>query len=161
MEVARALVTAQYTTSDRQLTLRDHRGDFYRWDGTCWPDIDKRDIRGAAYRFLEHAVYLDETAGSFKPFAPPRRKIDDVVDALRAVTLLGTTLEPPCWTTGRTDPLAHEIVSMANGLLHVSSRTLLPHSPTFFCHHSLPFDCRDDAPPPSRTTPRWRATSSP
>lgn len=150
MEVARAFVSARYTTGDQKLVLRDHRGDFYLWDGTCYPEIDRRDIRGAAYKFLEHAEYLDDDGMKVKPFAPTRRKVDDLVDALRAVTLLDSRLEAPCWSDGRTDLPATEMVAMRNGLLHIPTRTLHPHTPAFFSHHALSFDYLDDCGPPNR-----------
>ena len=45
MLVARELVKVLYSLPDGGLTLRDHRGDFYRWTGTHWPETDKRDVR--------------------------------------------------------------------------------------------------------------------
>src|SRR5439155_7959642 len=42
---------------------------------------------------------------------------------------------------------AHEFISMTNGLLHVPTRTLQPHSTQFFNHHALPFAFVPDAPP--------------
>ena len=131
MAVARDLGKALYTDGDGRVLLREHRVDFYRWNGTCWREIDKRDVRGAAYRWLEHAAYVHPKDG-LVPFDPSRRKIDDVIDALRAVVLLNSTEEAPCWTDGTTDPPANELISMTNGLLHVPTRTLLPHTPYFF-----------------------------
>ena len=34
---------------------------------------------------------------------------------------------------------ASQLISMANGVLHIPTRTLRPHSPSFFTHHALPF----------------------
>ena len=149
MDVARALVAARYMTKDEQFTLRVHRGIFYRWDGTCWPEVDRRDIRAAAYTFLETAEYMTDD-GEMKPFAPTRRKIDDVEDAVRAVALLDSRLAPPCWTDGTTDLPAHEMVAMVNGLLHVPSRTLYPHDPRLFIHSALPFEYLPDTGMPTR-----------
>lgn len=149
MSVARELAGALYT-NHLGLVLRNHRGDFYRWDGTCWPEIDQRDVRGAAYKWLEHAIYIDEKKGDRKPFCPSRRKVDDVIDALRAIVLLPTSTEAPMWTDRRTGPPAGEIISMTNGLLHLPARTLLPHTPHFFAHHSLPFSFEPNAPTPTR-----------
>ena len=73
------------------------------------------------------------------PFNPNRRKIDDVIDALRAAVLLNSTAEAPCWTNSTTEPRPNEMISMTNGLLHVPTRTLLPHTPYYFCHHALAF----------------------
>ena len=149
MAVARDLVKALYTDSAERVVLRDHRGDFYHWNGTCWREIDKRDVRGAAYEWLEHSTYFHKKDGVV-PFDPSRRKIDDVIDALRAVVLLNSSVESPCWTNSTTDPPANELISMTNGLLHVPTRTLLPHTPDFFCHHSLAFPFSAECAPPAR-----------
>src|SRR5688572_23770368 len=84
--VAREFVSELYSRAGATV-LRDHRGNLYWWDGTCWPEIDKRDVRSAAYRFLETAEYLHPDKG-LVPFEPTRRKVDDLIDALRAVTLV-------------------------------------------------------------------------
>ena len=149
MAVARDLARGLYTNS-QGLLLREHRGDFYTWDGTCWSEIDRRDVRGAAYCWLEHATYIHPDKGVSLNFAPSCRKIDDVLDALRAVVLLHSRADVPTWTTDRIDPPAHEVISMANGLLHVPTRTLLPHTPDFFCHHSLPFPYSAESSSPTR-----------
>ena len=149
MMVARELATDLYTTSG-QLVLRDHRGDCYLWTGTCWPEIDRRDVRGAVYTWLEHASYFDPKKGEELPFNPSRRKVDDVIDALKAVTLLDSTAESPCWTDETTDPPASQLVSMANGVLHIPTRALLPHSPSFFTHHALPFPFSAESGAPDR-----------
>ena len=41
-------------------------------------------------------------------------------------------------------------MSCSNGLLHVPTRALYPHSPTFFVHHSVPFAFDPEAPAPAR-----------
>jgi putative DNA primase/helicase len=146
MLVARDLVKSLYSTPEGLLLLRDHRGDFHRWTGQNWPDVDKRDVRAAAYRLLEHAHCVHPEEGRI-PFAPTRRKIDDVVDALRAVVLLDSEATVPTWTDGRSAPAAHETIAMRNGLLHVPTRRLHPHTPAFFNYHALPFAFEKDASP--------------
>ena len=138
MAVARELVKALYTSPEGFL-LRDHRGELYTWDGSSWPEVDRRDVRAAAYTFLEHAKYFHPEDGR-KPFAPTRRKIDDVVDALRAVVILDSRVEAPIWITRTSNlPPAREMISMTNGLLHVPTRRLYPATPDCFNHHALPF----------------------
>jgi putative DNA primase/helicase len=148
MAVARALVHALYQRADG-LVLRYHRGEFYAWDGRCWPEIDQRDVRSAAYAWLEDATYWHPKEGEL-PWAPSRRKIDDLIDALKAIVLLETKSEAPTWATGASAPAPAEIVAMANGLLHVPSRTLSPHNPNYFTHHALPFPYEPAAGPPTR-----------
>jgi putative DNA primase/helicase len=60
--------------------------------------------------------------------------------AMRAIVLVDSGRHTPMWIDSESnDPPAAEIVSMANGLLHIPTRTLLLHTPRFFTHHSLPF----------------------
>ena len=149
MAVARELVKHLFTGPDG-LVLRDHRGDFFQWTGTHWPEVDRRDIRAAAYTFLEHACYLHPDEGR-KPFAPSRRKIDDVVDALRAVVLVDSRTEAPTWITSvDTLPPARDCIAMTNGILHVPTRMLRPQTPNYFAHHALPFAFDPAAPAPVR-----------
>lgn len=150
MPVARAIITSRYR-HQAGVTLLFHRGEFYGWTGRCWQETDARDVRRAVYEALEHAVYIHPKDESRVPWSPSRRKVDDVLDALRAAALLDTASEAPCWTTGGSArPPASEIVALTNGLLHVPTRRLLDHTPEFFGHHSLPFDFAPDAPSPER-----------
>ena len=55
MAVARDLSRGLYTDAAGLVLLRSHCGDFYRWNGTCWLEIEDRDVSGAAYRWLEAA----------------------------------------------------------------------------------------------------------
>ncbi|HYS91974.1 MAG TPA: phage/plasmid primase, P4 family, partial [Candidatus Acidoferrales bacterium] len=52
------------------------------------------------------------------------------------------------WTAGANTPPASEMISMRNGLLHVPTRTLHPHTPRFFTHYALAFDYDPDAAAP-------------
>lgn len=148
MAVARAMVKDIYSTR-QGLVLRDHRGDFFWWDGTRWPDLATRDVRATAYQWLEHATYIHPKKGAV-PFEPRRRTIGDVIDATRAIVLVDSGIEAPAWTDGPNTFPATEMISLENGLLHGPSRTLLPHTPAFFVHHSLPFPFVAQAPAPER-----------
>ena len=151
MAVARALVKAFFSTPAGVLTLRFHRGDFYRWNGRHWLVMDPKDARGEAYRRLEHAHFKHPEKGTL-PFAPSQAKIDNVLDALRAIVELDANAEAPCWTDAASLVRfpANEIVSMANGLLHIPTHILQPHTPLFFCYHSVGFAYAPDADPPKR-----------
>jgi putative DNA primase/helicase len=160
MGVARQLVEELFTDAHGSLTLRVHRGDFYRYDGACWPEAEARGVKEAAYKYLENAVYEVEKKGVVEEVAwePTRRKVDDVLDALRAVAHLDGSVEPPAWLSvpgvprdaAMYEPPAHEVVAMRNGLLHIASRKLFAHTPEFFVHHALPFDYDPAAAQPAR-----------
>jgi putative DNA primase/helicase len=148
MRVARELVQALYTLPGGMI-LRSHRGDFYRWDGARYRELDRRDVRRTAYDFLEPAVYLHPEQG-WLPFAPTQRKIADVLDALHAVVFVESRPDAPLWIDGRDTPRAPEIVAMTNGLLHVPTRILHAHTMHYFNHHALPFAFDPKAPTPTR-----------
>ena len=150
MAVARALAAEVFTSADGALTLRQHRGGFYCWSGRHWPAIPGLDVRGIAYVWLEHGQYHHPEKDELQAFNPTRRKIDDLIDALKAVVMLDSAAEAPCWIDGTATLAAEEIVSVANGLLHVPTRAVLPHAPGFFNHHSLPFPYEPECGPPVR-----------
>jgi len=97
----------------------------------------RRDIRGACYTYLEDATYIHFEDGR-KKFAPTRRKIDDVVDALQSIVLLDSRRQAPMWIDGTGLPPAMKMISLANGVLHVPSRRLFPATPNYF----VPMRCR-------------------
>ena len=113
--------------------------------------MDTDDVRGEVYRQLEHAQCEHPQKGT-QPFAPSKGKIDNVLDALRAIVELDANAEAPCWTDAASLVRfpANEIVSMANGLLHIPTHILQPHTPLFFCYHSVGFAYTPDADPPKR-----------
>lgn len=146
MAVARYIVDDHHRHEDG-LTLTFWRGDFYRWTGSAWLAVEGDAVRADLYHALEHAVYLGKD--DLEPWAPNRRKIADVTDALQAVTFID--VEPPAWITTSADaPAAARVVAVGNGLLHVPTRRLIPHTPSFFNFVSCPFDFDPDAPVPER-----------
>jgi putative DNA primase/helicase len=127
-------------------TLRHWRGGWWQWQTARWIELEQRAMNKAAYSFTEHAVYAN--AGRLAPWAPNRRKIADLLDALAVVVHLAADVSMPAWLDGTVyDGL---LVSCANGLLDVTSRTLLDHSPRFFNATSVPFAYDRQARPPRR-----------
>ena len=107
--------------------------------------LNSTTVRSTLYSYTENAFY--QCAGSPAPWAPTRRKIGDVLEALAAVCILRSDIDQPAWLDGRTTGV---IVAVNNGLLDVERRCLLPHTPLFFNQTSVPFDYQPEAPRPSR-----------
>jgi putative DNA primase/helicase len=151
MAVARAFVAEHYTHPPDSLVLRHWRGGWWRWATTHWYEVEHRAVRQAGYRFTEHAVYpvATKTGVELTPWDPNRHKVADLLEALTAVCHLAETVDQPVWL-GSADAPAGVVVACANGLLHVESRTLLPHDPRFFNQTAVPFDFDADAPDPCR-----------
>ncbi len=148
MPVARDLVTGLQTV-DGKLTLRRWRGVWMRWQQAHWAEVEDAEVRRAVYTKLEHAKYLG-TDGDEKDWAPNKIKVSNVLEALTAITFLPESIDAPAWT-GTDEPApANEIVACTNGLLHVGSRTLIKHTPSYFNTVAVPFAYDPDAPQPER-----------
>jgi putative DNA primase/helicase len=144
MDVARVFVR-QTCEADGLLTLRHWRGGWWRWRTSRWIEAEDRPVRSLLYIFTECAVYL--TDDGLKPWAPNRRKIGDLLEALAAICILAADRDQPSWLDDRSTGV---VVSMENGLLDIEERRLLPHTPLFFNQTSVPFAFEPGATAPTR-----------
>ena len=128
---------------DRSLGARAARRKFYLWDGQCYPALEDAILRKALYKWFNRAYYW--TGGKEpvqKPFAPTQRKVSDLFDATKHLTLIPTATPNPSWleeATNSNRPIADEVIACQNGLVHWPTRKLLPHTPLFYVHHAVPF----------------------
>jgi putative DNA primase/helicase len=155
----------QWWHSDAGMTkLKFWRGAWMQWQGSYWIERDAQEIRAALYREMERASYIagvDKQGNEVvKPWAPTKRKISDLMDAVAAVVHLPPFIDVPSWISrdgmsrdsgqsyahGNNSP----IVACTNGLLRVSDRHLMDLTPAFFNLVSVPFDYDKDA-----TAPTW------
>src|SRR5262249_4401350 len=127
-------------------TLLHQGGIFYGWTGTHYPTIDPDTIRSEVYYFLESADCITK-GGNFLPFAPTARRVTDVIDALKGATNFSGR-HPPTWLSDAYNLPPSEIIACQNGLLHVPTRKLLPHTPDFFTLYALPYAFDANTPPP-------------
>jgi putative DNA primase/helicase len=145
MAVARVFIE-EFCICSGTLTLRHWRGSWLSWRSSHWGEVEDRKVRSLLYMFTEHALYLTGN-GQPVPWAPNRRKIGDLSEALKAVCILGSDFDQPSWLDDRTTGV---IVAVANGLLDVEGRHLLPHTPLFFNLTSVPFNYEPNAVQPKR-----------
>ena len=112
------------------------------WDGSFWEyrqshylSISGDVVRSKVYDFLANKTTADGAA-----VKPSRRLVDNVLDALRAASILDSP-RVPCWLNVDEEPVAPgEIIACRNGLLHVPTRTLVPHDVRFFTVNAVGFD---------------------
>jgi putative DNA primase/helicase len=154
LEIARTFAGQSYTV-DGVLALRHQGGVFYEHQRTvsAYRDRDDAAIRADAYKFLEGAqqraeVKSKQPAG-LTPFKPTKAKVDNTLDALRAVCNIPTSLSAPCWLTPAAGHDPHDIIAFTNGLLALPGRELLPATPEFFTLNGLDFPFEPSAPPPT------------
>jgi putative DNA primase/helicase len=133
--------------------LHHQSGAFYEYRPSlnCYVQVDEASLRAGLYTFLEPAKRWTEPRGAspakLEPFKPNKSKVENVLDAIRALCNLPSEKSSPCWLIPHDgNPL--DIVSCRNGLLHLPKRLLLPATPQFFTLTSLNFDFSAAAPKP-------------
>ncbi|MFM9972604.1 MAG: phage/plasmid primase, P4 family [Burkholderiales bacterium] len=138
--VAASVIVAYHYMRDVERSLHYWHGEFWRFLGAHYQPHSLADLREIVYPLGHNAQ---------KPVH--KKHVDDVVDALRAVTNLADLYEPPCWLLfDNGDPKPSEVIPLANGLLDVATRRLLPCTPRFFAMHSVPYQFDPEAPTPDR-----------
>jgi putative DNA primase/helicase len=146
MAVAREFVERRCRQGG-DLIFRYWRGGWWSWRASHWIEVDEGTLKSELYQFTEKASCINDS-GKRMPWAPTQSKINNLLDALKAICLLGADVDQPSWLDGRED--ARVIVATANGLLDVNSRELLEHTPAFFNQTAVPFDYDPNATEPAR-----------
>jgi putative DNA primase/helicase len=147
LDSARAYVDRRHTDAGRR-TLLHQNGTFFEWTGTHYVEITPDDIRSRIYDFLDGALRIDEK-GERHRFCPNKTKVANVLEATAAVAQLGSHIRAPAWLDGTSDPHPSELVACTNGLLHLPTRRLLPHTPAFYSVNALEFGYHPNAPDPA------------
>jgi putative DNA primase/helicase len=116
-----------------------YRGSFWIFSrGTFKPIADEL-IRGYIWLTLEESDRVVEIeSGKTKRIAvrPKQSQVNSILSAMKAVCAIDDTKDAPFWLPGAPPDLAalspRDFISVANGLLHVPTNRLYPHTPTYF-----------------------------
>ena len=120
------------------------------WNGACYRPVDDGTIRAQIWDFLDRAVVIGRD-GSTAPFLPNQSRVNNVIDALAAVSNLPGHVIPPTWLLTRgNEPSAAEMLPVANGLLHLPSGKLHLATPAFFGLNACNLRYDPDASAPQR-----------
>jgi hypothetical protein len=125
-DTARLFRSVRYRAGDHPI-LFYHRGGFYLWSGTAYPELVADDLRANLYDFLDQCVILDKENRA-QPFKPNKSRIANILDGLQAAANLPSTIVAPAWLD-QVDLDPEDIIACTNGLLHLPSLDLLPHTP--------------------------------
>ena len=117
-------------------TLRYAQQNWYKYDGRKYVPQEADSVTAEVSNYLNLAWKYDKTAEDFVPFLPTRNKVNEALHALQVKTLIPCAVAP-MWIGG--DGRALDYVAVADGLLHLPTRTLQPHTPDFFNTTALPF----------------------
>ena len=129
-------------------TLVAWRGTWMKWRTTHWEEIGADELRAHIYRVLGNAEYEAEVkvggviTVEIRNWNPDKRKVANVIEAMQAVGHTNSNTDTPAWIgPHNADGIAAtEVISCTNGLLDLSTRTLLPHTPALFNEVAVPFD---------------------
>ena len=128
---------------DNKPHLRHWRGVFYeRQPHGASVETSADMMRKAAYEFLDKYG-----AGVWSPWPT---YVNNLVDALKAVTQLNDGVEAPLWISGEREEAARDLLVCRNGLLHLPTGRMLPHDPDLFSLNGLTYDYNESAPAPVR-----------
>lgn len=142
--IARRYIECEAQGNEGQ-TLQRVQGMWYQHVGSHWVETSDDALRGSFWLWLSKSKkYAKE--GTIEPFKPSKSQVESGLDALRAVGAL-PGVAAPCWLPEYSGAAPHDLISMANGLLHVKSRQLLPHTPGYFNLNALPYPWDADATP--------------
>jgi putative DNA primase/helicase len=128
--------------------LVHYRGNIYQWVGTHYEICDDADLRSLIYRFLDQTMIVQEKGAV--PFNPDQSKVNKTIDALRGTANESASCEAPFWLDDEEHPNPADLIACRNGLLDLTTRQLLPHTPALFNVNHLPFDYD-----PQATAPQW------
>jgi putative DNA primase/helicase len=149
---ARQFIAKRYRQDEHQI-LFCYNDDFYGYGGSQYTQLPDDTLRSEVYAFLDKAK-TPGPKGAMLPFNPTTKKVNDAVDALKAEAHLSPLIRTPYWlpNANRDADSAADLIAVANGLLHLPTMTLWPHTPLFFNLMALDFDFDPDA-----TCPQWHA----
>jgi putative DNA primase/helicase len=147
-ETAKQFTLTWHSALDGALRLRRHREVFYSWTSTYYAEVSRERIDAEIYEFLSRCFMVGPER-ELIPVRPNIGLVANVLKALKAWTFTVDDKSAPAWLGRRPDAAeSSDILACANGLLHLPTRALMPHTPEFFCLNALPFGYDADAPPP-------------
>jgi len=131
--------------------VRSYGGQWVKFNGSAYYELDMGSLRGSIYRFLETKSFPKMTANGkavISDFKPTRAKVSDVLDALN--TWCPITSAPPCWLDKPDMPGPENLIVFRNGILDVNEYVagrikLYNPDPSFFTFGTLPYDFDENA----------------
>lgn len=125
--------------------LRYWNGTWFEWCGSHYRRTTIEGLRDYLYGLLAEAEYPGANGNTLR-WKPTPKKLNDVIDAARGLAILPAGLGASEWIDGHNEP----VIACANGLVRMSDRQRISHTPEFFNTFALPFDYEPEAPRPER-----------
>jgi putative DNA primase/helicase len=142
----------RHWTQGHLRTLHHDGSDFLEYRGTHYERVEDRMLANRLWQHLDQADKIVKTGdGKVRVrFEPTTTRVNDVLNAVRAVSSFPSRIDLPAWIGD--DPLgaANEILPCVNGLLHVPTRALHSLTPAFVSTNALPYAFDREAPAPEK-----------
>lgn len=146
LDTARLMVDKCHVYQDIR-TLQHQQGIFAKWVHTHYAQYSEEQVRAGIYRFLDKV--WAPAGKTIKPFKPKSMSVSQVLDAMRAVCQMSDDVRNPSWLVEQAiNPPATELISCHNGLLHLPTGKIYPHTPNFFSNSALSYSYDQQAPKP-------------
>lgn len=146
--------------------LISHQEEWLDWDGHAYQPVEDATIQSEVQAFAENAyqIAFDEVTTKdadgnetttkvrvLRKFNPKPSDVTAICTTLRRQNHKpADTMSPPCWLTGIDLPEAHNVISLQNGLLDMTTGELYDATPEFFTRTALPIDYDPSAPTPRK-----------
>jgi len=134
-----------------------YRGSFWAFYKGTFRTIPDEFVRGHIWLTLEESDRVVEIdSGKTKRIAvkPKQSQVNSILSAMKAVCSIDDGKEAPFWLPGAPPELSalspRDFISVSNGLLHVPTARLYPHTPTYFNLYASDVRYDPGAPRPSQ-----------
>lgn len=151
MKIAELFISQNYKHNGLP-TIHHHKDMWYIWNGTHYDPISDDDITSIVAKFLKSAKVNVSKTDSLKliQLNLDPQLLSKVVNTLKPLVHVSDSASIPCWLPDAPDytPDPSELISCKNGLLHITTKKLLQHTPAFFNCNCLGYDYDVSAPKP-------------
>ncbi len=144
-----SFLAAQKYHFGNQTRLRYYKEDFYRYTGKKYQRFGSKnddEIKSEINQWFKQ-IHRPEFCGNAK-------KINEMISLIKGhPVIVDGNYEMPLWVEGKKIRECKYLIPVQNGLIDMRKFAtggkveLLPHSPNFFCHYSLPFSYDPNARP--------------
>jgi putative DNA primase/helicase len=133
LRIAEELVNAAFRDRDLRVLLRRWRGEWWRFDGHAYVELEDEALRGQVWSFVDRVGVM--TKDGPERVEANKNRVSNVVEALSAEsigTLISSAAEPPVWVGDGRRTIPRNRVACRNGLLDPMTGVLEPSSPDVF-----------------------------
>ncbi len=145
------------------------RGEFHMYFGACYRALTEAELGARIARYITDVGWWSRPArkdshGKYEEGAVPHPDYDNLMVVVEKVVprtahireillqlkrdFLPDIVEAPCWLDGASGPAADELVACRNGLLHLPTGGVHPHSELLFSLNAVDYDYSPSAPAP-------------